>query len=278
VCIARVSGERGSFAGAGTYVSRPTPYVFRLSEDGSARPFAGRQHAASCRTQTLRQVIDGRSFGAVGTRSLVGGEFRISISDGSRGTILIADQDGEARALLGDALRKAGWQTAEVEKGDDALDVAQDRPLRLAVLEVTLPGLSGYEVCHQLKEKYGDGLPIILISAERTEPFDRAAGILIGADDYVVKPFALDELLARVRRLVRHTTPLPPVVAAKLTARELEVLRLLADGLEAAEIATRLVISPRTVGTHLENIMRKLRARNRAQVVALAYREDLVTR
>jgi DNA-binding NarL/FixJ family response regulator len=100
---------------------------------------------------------------------------------------------------------------------------------------------------------------------------------LIGADDYLVKPFAPDELLARIRRLVRSTTPLPPGVASKLTARELEVLHLLAGGLESEDIATQLFISPRTVSTHLENIMRKLGVRSRAQVVALAYRDELVT-
>jgi DNA-binding NarL/FixJ family response regulator len=181
------------------------------------------------------------------------------------------------RGRVADVLRKAGWEIAEVDNADDAIAVARDEPPRLAILDVTLPGLSGYEVCHQLKEAYGDALPIILVSAERTESFDRAAGILIGADDYLVKPFAPDELLARIRRLVRSTTPLPPGVASKLTARELEVLHLLAGGLESEDIATQLFISPRTVSTHLENIMRKLGVRSRAQVVALAYRDELVT-
>jgi DNA-binding CsgD family transcriptional regulator len=91
-----------------------------------------------------------------------------------------------------------------------------------------------------------------------------------------VKPLAPDELLARVRRLVRSTMPVAPAVASRLTARETEVLRLLAEGCEPAEIAKQLFISRRTVGTHLENIMRKLGVRSRAQAVALAYREELV--
>jgi DNA-binding NarL/FixJ family response regulator len=102
------------------------------------------------------------------------------------------------------------------------------------------------------------------------------AGILIGADDYVVKPFAPDELLARVRRLVRSATPVASIVASRLTARETEVLRHLAAGLAPAEIASQLFISRRTVGTDLENIMRKLGVRSRAQAVALAYRDALV--
>jgi two-component system nitrate/nitrite response regulator NarL len=195
---------------------------------------------------------------------------------GGRGTILIADDDAETRALVAGVLQKAGYAVIEVENGDEAIDAAREELPRLVVLEVNLPALSGYEVCHQLREQYGAGLPIILISGERTEPFDRVAGILIGADDYVVKPLAPDELLARVRRLVRSAMPVAPTVASRLTARETEVLRLLADGCEPAEIAKQLFISRRTVATHLENVMRKLGVHSRTQAVALAYREELV--
>jgi DNA-binding NarL/FixJ family response regulator len=199
------------------------------------------------------------------------------MKDGGRGgTILLADDDAVTRALLAGALQKAGYAIVEVESGDEAIDAARAELPRLVILEVNLPALSGYEVCHQLREDFGAGLPIILISGERTEPFDRVAGILIGADDYMVKPLAPDELLARVRRLVRSAMPVVPAVASRLTARETEVLRLLADGYEPAEIAKQLFISRRTVGTHLENIMRKLGVRSRAQAVALAYRKDLV--
>jgi DNA-binding NarL/FixJ family response regulator len=198
------------------------------------------------------------------------------MKNGGRGTILLADDDAVTRALLAGALQKAGYAIVEVESGDEAIDAARAELPRLVILEVNLPALSGYEVCHQLREDFGAGLPIILISGERTEPFDRVAGILIGADDYMVKPLAPDELLARVRRLVRSVMPVTPAVASRLTARETEVLRLLADGFEPVEIAKQLFISRRTVSTHLENVMRKLGVRSRAQAVALAYREDLV--
>jgi DNA-binding NarL/FixJ family response regulator len=190
--------------------------------------------------------------------------------------ILIADNEAEPRSLAVAVLQKAGFRVIEVDNGDDAIDVARVELPRLVILEVNLPSLSGYEVCHQLKDDFGQGLPIVLVSGERTETFDRVAGILIGADDYIVKPFAAGELLVRVRRLVRSTTPIAPIVASKLTARETEVLRHLAEGLDPAEIAAQLFISPRTVGTHLENITRKLGVRSRAQAVALAYREALV--
>ena len=191
-------------------------------------------------------------------------------------TILVADNEEQPRSLATNVLRKTGYRVIDVDNGDDAIDAARLELPRLAILEVNLPALSGYEVCHELKDEFGDGLPVILVSGQRTEPFDRVAGILIGADDYVVKPFAPDELLVRVRRLLRSTTPVAPIVASTLTARETEVLRYLAAGLAPAEIASQLFISRRTVGTHLENIMRKLGVRSRAQAVALAYRDELV--
>jgi DNA-binding NarL/FixJ family response regulator len=193
-----------------------------------------------------------------------------------KGTILVADNDADARSLAACMLRKAGYRVIEADSGDDAIDASRTELPRLAIVEVNLPGLSGYVVCHQLKRERGRTLPIILVSADRTEPFDRVAGMLIGADDYVAKPFAPGELLVRVRRLVESSAPIASMVASKLTPRETEVLRSLADGLEPSEIAARLFISRRTVGTHLENIMRKLGVRSRAQAVALAYREDLV--
>jgi DNA-binding NarL/FixJ family response regulator len=191
-------------------------------------------------------------------------------------TILITDSDAECRAVMASALQRAGYEVIEADDGDVALDTARNELPHLVILDVNLPSLSGYEVCHELKEGFGDGLPIILVSGERTEPFDRVAGMLIGADDYLVKPIAADELLVRVRRLLRSRTRVASVVASKLTPRENEVLRRLAEGLGPDDIATRLFISRRTVGTHLENIMRKLGVRSRAQAIALAYRGELV--
>jgi DNA-binding NarL/FixJ family response regulator len=190
--------------------------------------------------------------------------------------ILIADHDAEMRSLVAAVLAQAGYETIEAASGDEAIDAARRALPRLVVLEVALPGLSGYEVCHQLRNEFGEALPIVFVSGDRTEPLDRVAGFLIGADDYLIKPFAPDELLARVRRLARRTAPVPASVASKLTNREMEVLRLLAEGLEQGDIARQLFITRKTVGTHIENIMRKLGVRSRSQAVALAYREDLI--
>ncbi|HYX82124.1 MAG TPA: response regulator transcription factor, partial [Gemmatimonadales bacterium] len=128
------------------------------------------------------------------------------------------------------------------------------------------------------RAELGEELPVLFLSGARTESYDRVAGFLVGADDYVVKPFAVDELLARVRRLVRHASAAPETSIALLTPREREVLGLLAEGLAADAIAKELFISKKTVGTHLEHIFTKLGVRSRAQAIAVAYRNELVTR
>jgi DNA-binding NarL/FixJ family response regulator len=167
----------------------------------------------------------------------------------------------------------------EAPSGEKALEAARDGHPSLVVLEVCLPGVSGYEVCRQLRDEFGDGLAIIFVSGTRTESLDCVAGLLLGADDYLVKPFTSGELLARVRALVRRAAPVRSGrerKSARLTLRELEVLQLLADGLEQGEIAERLVISSKTVGNHIERILGKLGVHSRAQAVGVAYREQLI--
>jgi DNA-binding NarL/FixJ family response regulator len=112
------------------------------------------------------------------------------------------------------------------------------------------------------------------VSARRTEESDRVAGLLLGADDYLPKPIRLDHLLARVRRLLAHSPPVTPSVADSLTAREREVLSLLAEGLDPREIAGRLFITRKTVAKHIERILGKLGVHSRSQAIALALRRD----
>jgi DNA-binding response OmpR family regulator len=191
--------------------------------------------------------------------------------------ILIVDDDQASRRLLSKVLGQAGYTTREATSGEAALEAARGERPRLVLLEVRLPDLSGYEVCHELRKEFGDGLPIVFLSGERTESYDRVAGLMIGADDYLPKPFATDELLARVRALLRRaSTTAVRAMPAELTRREAEVLALLTDGLEQAEIAERLSISPKTVATHIEHILEKLGVRSRAQAVAVAYRTGLI--
>lgn len=190
---------------------------------------------------------------------------------------LVADGDASARAELARVLGAAGFRVVEAATGEEALTLARQYVPTLVVLEVALGSISGYEVCRSLREELGDDLLVVFLSGIRTESYDRVAGLLVGADDYLVKPYAVDELLARVRRLADRARPAPASLA-QLTPRELEILRLLAEGDSARDIAARLFISSKTVGTHVENIRRKLGVRTRVQAVALAFREGLAAR
>jgi two-component system response regulator MprA len=190
---------------------------------------------------------------------------------------LLVDDDECFREMLSTVLRRAAYEVCEAASGEEALEQARRERLSLVVLDVCLPGISGYEVCHELRQEFGERLPTILVSGQRVDSLDRVAGLLLGADDYLVKPFAPDELLVRVRKLIRRAAPLVAAAEPRLTTRELEVLRLLADGLGQDEIAKRLFISTKTVATHIDHILGKLGVRSRAQAVALAFRDQLVS-
>jgi DNA-binding NarL/FixJ family response regulator len=188
---------------------------------------------------------------------------------------LVVDDDEPSRSLIVGVLGRAGYTTYEAESGEEAIDAAKRERPALAVIEALLPGVSGYEVCRELKDEFGEGLPIIFVSGTRTEPGDRVAGLLLGGDDYLVKPLDPGELLARVRRLVPRLSETRQM-ARKLTKREIDVLSLLVEGLGQAEIAETLVISPKTVSKHIEHILTKLGVHSRAQAIALALREELI--
>jgi DNA-binding response OmpR family regulator len=104
--------------------------------------------------------------------------------------------------VLRRGLSYAGYQVEEADSGEAALAAAWARPPELVILDVMLPGLDGVEVCRRLRA--GDsGLPILMLTAKGRIP-DRIQGLDAGADDYVVKPFVLDELLAHIRALLRR--------------------------------------------------------------------------
>ena len=198
------------------------------------------------------------------------------MSEQPGGPVLVVDDDAPHRTLLRELLQRIGLDVIEAEDGATALRSATRQPPSLVLLDVQLPLVGGYEVCHELRQRYGQDLPIVFVSGSRIESGDRTAGIMLGADDYITKPFDPDELLARVRRLLRRgpsarDMPRRRTAFTELTARELEVLELMAGGFEQAEIAKRLVISPRTVSTHIQHILEKLDVRSRAQAVALAH-------
>lgn len=193
------------------------------------------------------------------------------------GAILVVEDDDHVRAMLVELFERAGHTVEAVATGEDAVAAARAARPALVVLDVQLPGVSGYEVCRMLRCEFGDGLPILFLSGERVEALDRVAGLLLGGDDYVAKPFAPDEMLARVRLLLRRTGGAAGGRFDVLTSREREILDLLAAGLDQNAIAAQLVISPRTVATHVEHILGKLGVRSRTQAVALALRGGSVT-
>lgn len=198
----------------------------------------------------------------------------------SDASIMVVDPDAGHRNLIEGLLKRGGWPVVAFASGEQALAAAaRTTPPLIALIEVRLPDLSGYEVCHELKRLFGCAAAIILISEDRTDPSDIAAGLLLGADEYLAKPLRPNELRARIVAVMRRMAP--PIDDTQLhrrgdlTPRELEVLQLLARGLDQTEIAKRLVISPKTVSKHIERILDKLPARSRAEAVAIAYQRNL---
>lgn len=189
---------------------------------------------------------------------------------------MIVDDDADYRFAMRELFGRVGLRTLEASTGLEALASAHRERPGGVLLDVHLPGMTGYEVCRELRDAYGDALPIVFVTGRRVEAADRIAGLYVGADDYLIKPVNPDELIARVRRMLARSRADSSTCLAGLTNRESEVLRLLAEGLDQEAIAHSLVISPNTVATHIQRILPKLGVRNRTQAVVHAYREGLV--
>ena len=117
--------------------------------------------------------------------------------------VLVVDDEPALRVALERALSLEGYEVALAEDGDEALRAVPREAPELVVLDVLMPTLDGLAVCRRLR-RGGDRTPILMLTA-RDAVSDRVAGLDAGADDYLVKPFALEELLARVRALLRRT-------------------------------------------------------------------------
>ena len=119
--------------------------------------------------------------------------------------VLIIEDETAISTLLEYNLQKEGFETALAEAGDEALLMAEERVPDLILLDWMLPKLSGVEVCRRLRRREATAdVPIIMLSA-RGEEDDRVTGLDVGADDYLVKPFSMPELFARIRALLRRT-------------------------------------------------------------------------
>lgn len=116
--------------------------------------------------------------------------------------VLVVEDEPQMRALLTDNLEFEGYQVIAVESGEQALVELGRRPVSLVLVDLMLPGMSGFNLCERLRDR-GTRVPIIILTA-RTAEQDRIRGLDLGADDYVSKPFSVRELLARVRAQVRR--------------------------------------------------------------------------
>ena len=199
----------------------------------------------------------------------------------AHGPILIVDDEENFRAFVSLLFMNAGFWVLEAPTGEEALAAARAERPALVLLDVTLPDVNGFEICVRLRDEFGGDLPIIFVSGERIAALDRSVGLLVGGDDYVVKPFDPDELIARARRAIARSQGEPRSLVGtpqnlELTTRELEVLRLLAEGRSSSDIASELFISRKTVQSHVQRILAKLGIHSRAQAVAVAYERGLL--
>ncbi|HEY3878977.1 MAG TPA: response regulator transcription factor [Trebonia sp.] len=119
--------------------------------------------------------------------------------------VLVVDDDLDIRDSLGRALGYAGYAVSTAPNGAEALSAVSHAPVDLIILDVLMPMLNGLDTCRALRAR-GVGTPVLVLTA-RDAIDDRVAGLEAGADDYLVKPFALRELLARVNALLRRTKP-----------------------------------------------------------------------
>ena len=119
--------------------------------------------------------------------------------------VLVVEDDDAVRRSVERALTFDGYEVTTAADGSSGLAAVAERVPDAVVLDVMMPGIDGLEVCHRIRDA-GDRTPILMLTA-RHELDDRVAGLDAGADDYLVKPFALEELLARVRALLRRSSP-----------------------------------------------------------------------
>jgi len=190
--------------------------------------------------------------------------------------VLVVDDDEGFVRFLAALLDSAGYCAVTATSADEATAGTRQGRVDAAVVDVVMPGRGGYSICRELREEVDADLPVIFVSGERVDPFDRAAGIIAGGDDYLVKPLHPDELLARLERLLTRSRgrALRPVL--ELSEREVEILQLIAEGCPPGEVARRLFIAPKTVSSHVQRIFVKLGVHTRAQAVAIAYAAGLI--
>lgn len=202
-------------------------------------------------------------------------------------SILVVDDNPK---YLKDALPMYGYDVTVAEDGIEALKILSDEKntFDLILLDVMMPNMDGWDTLKAIrkneKTKY---IPVIMITAV-SEDQKVVSGLKIGADDYIVKPFILPNLLARVEAVLRRSKWQSEISSKQgkkinrdvnidaLTPKEKEVLSLVAKGASNQEIADKLCVQDVTVKTHLNSIFKKLKVSNRTQAVLLAMEINLI--
>jgi DNA-binding response OmpR family regulator len=138
----------------------------------------------------------------------------------SQGTVLIVEDDRNTAALVATYLEREGFSTVVVHDGGLAIQAAADCNPVFVILDVMLPNVDGFEICRALRKS--SAIPVLMLTA-REEEVDRVAGLVTGADDYVVKPFSPRELVERVKAILRRSRPASPAAAVVLSFGGLEL-------------------------------------------------------
>ena len=143
--------------------------------------------------------------------------------------ILVADDEAEIREVLRLYLEKEGYEIVEAADGTEAVRLIKKEQIDLALLDIMMPGMDGYRVLRSIREE--NNLPVIMLSAKSSDS-DKILGLDLGADDYLVKPFGMMEMVSRVKAVLRRCQPASP--AKQLTAggltMDLEERTVTADG------------------------------------------------
>ncbi len=201
--------------------------------------------------------------------------------------ILIVDDNPK---YLQDALPMYGYEVKVAVDGVQALKILAktEKKYDLVLLDVMMPNLNGWDTLKAIRNnEKTKHLPVIMLTAVNEEQ-KMVSGLKIGADDYIVKPFVLPNLLARIDAVLRrcvwnkentkiHELPFGSEEPVEpLTLREIEVLTLVAKGANNQTIANKLFVKEVTVKTHLNSIFKKLKVTNRTQAVLLAMQMNLI--
>lgn len=202
-------------------------------------------------------------------------------------SILVVDDNPK---YLKDALPMYGYEVTVAEDGIEALKILgnENANFDLVLLDVMMPNMDGWDTLKAIrKNAKTEHIPVIMITAV-SEDQKVVSGLKIGADDYIVKPFILPNLLARIEAVLRRSKWQLESSSKKenkinkdvnidaLTPKEKEVLSLVAKGASNQEIADKLCVQDVTIKTHLNSIFKKLKVSNRTQAVLLAMQINLI--